>query len=164
MAQGARSRWRVIGAVALLVGATFATGSAANAAPGDDGKVHGCAGQVGGYLRAIEASQSCISTETSVVWPMGGFADWVVIQDDIPLSDTDVGVYVNASCDYANGYRLLYAVANHQYTNTPSPQRAVPAYLLLTEGGDGRPTGAQWWVSSTGRSDTELSYQLSCVK
>jgi hypothetical protein len=151
---------------AVLVASVLAflgvsAGIAYAAIPEANGQFHGCVGQVGGYLRVIDpAAGSCISTETPVAWG-SGFTDWKIVSGDtdIPTGANDI----SASCDYANGYRLVSAVAQQPSNGSPFQLGVAPIRLLAQVSGDNRPTGATWHVTPLA-SSSQLSWQLSCAK
>lgn len=144
--------------LALLAGGA---GIAYAAIPDSGGVFHGCAGQVGGYLRVIDTG-SCISTETALSWG-SGFTDWAIVTGS---SDTLTSVWsdITASCDYANGYRLMYATAQRNEPAYGEGATGVVPYQMLHATPDGRPTGVEFKTRSPGNSPTTLDWQLSCVK
>lgn len=145
-------------AVALLA----AGGGIAYAAIPDSGGVfHGCAGEVGGYVRVID-SGSCISTETALSWG-SGFTDWRIVTGSSPTLTTTWSD-ISASCDYANGYRLMYAVAQRNEPISYEGVTGVTPYEMLHATPDGRPTGVMFKTRSPSGDPTTLDWQLSCVK
>ena len=141
--------------LALLIGGA---GIAYAAIPDAGGVFHGCAGQVGGYLRVIDTG-TCISTETAVSWK-SGFSDWTVTSGTSPIPAG--APIIEVSCDYANGYRLLNAVAQQPSNGSPFQIGVSPIEYLTQVSGDVRPTGARYHVTPLATGD--LSWQLSCAK
>lgn len=145
--------------LALLAGGA---GIAYAAIPDSGGVFHGCAGQVGGYLRVIDTG-SCISTETALSWG-SGFTDWTIVTGSVPL-DGSIWSDVTASCDYANGYRMLFATAERNVSINGEGQSGVSPYEIIHATPDGRPTGAKFKTRSGYQyGPTDLDWQLSCVK
>jgi hypothetical protein len=151
------------GRIALAAGAAVlamcAGGAVAYAGIPDNGVYHGCVGEVGGYLRLVEPTDDCISTESAVSWG-GGFTNWQVVTGTETINSGWQDI--TASCDHANGYRLLFATA--QQPATGSAVRAVSPYVILTDASDGRPTGVKFRAQTAVVGDSDLDYQLSCVK